>query len=278
MNGDAARDASPIPDLSDYALQLQVLRAWDDEMAKPRHADPKRLLRYGFKLYSQNDEDGIIQEVFRRIGTTARTFVEFGVETGAECNTAKLLIEGWRGLWIEAKADNADAIRRRFAPFLQDGRLMLTQDLVTAENIDTLITTGGLAGEVDLVSIDIDYNDYWVWKAITAVRPRVVAIEYNASLRPPLSLTVPYDPHGSWDGSNFYGASLEALVRLGADKGYRIVGCSIAGVNAFFVRADLCGNRFLEPATAAEHYEPPRHFFHLLPAGHKGRPGPFVAV
>jgi hypothetical protein len=278
MNGDAARDASPIPDLSDYALQLQVLRAWDDEMAKPRHADPKRLLRYGFKLYSQNDEDGIIQEVFRRIGTTARTFVEFGVETGAECNTAKLLIEGWRGLWIEAKADNADAIRRRFAPFLQDGRLMLTQDLVTAENIDALITTGGLAGEVDLVSIDIDYNDYWVWKAITAVRPRVVAIEYNASLRPPLSLTVPYDPHGSWDGSNFYGASLEALVRLGADKGYRIVGCSIAGVNAFFVRADLCGNRFLEPATAAEHYEPPRHFFHLLPAGHKGRPGPFVAV
>jgi hypothetical protein len=278
MNDDAARDASPIPYLSDYALQLQVLRAWDDEMAKPRHADPKRLLRYGFKLYSQNDEDGIIQEVFRRIGTTTRTFVEFGVETGAECNTAKLLIEGWRGLWIEAKADNAGAIRRRFAPFLQDGRLTLTQDLVTAENIDTLITAGGLAGEIDLVGIDIDYNDYWVWKAITAVRPRVVAIEYNASLRPPLSLTVPYDPHGSWDGSNFYGASLEALVRLGADKGYRIVGCSIAGVNAFFVRADLCGNRFLEPATAAEHYEPPRHFFHLLPAGHKGRPGPFVAV
>lgn len=278
MNDDAARDAIPIPDLSDYALQIQVLRAWDDEMAKPRHADPKRLLRYGFKLYSQNDEDGIIQEVFRRIGTTARTFVEFGVETGAECNTAKLLIEGWRGLWIEAKADNADAIRRRFAPFLQDGRLTLTQDLVTAENIDTLITAGGLAGEIDLVGIDIDYNDYWVWKAITAVRPRVVVVEYNASLRPPQSLTVPYDPHESWDGSNFYGASLEALVRLGADKGYRIVGCSIAGVNAFFVRADLCGNRFLEPATAAEHYEPPRHFFHLLPAGHMGRPGPFVAV
>jgi hypothetical protein len=278
MNDDAARDASPIPDLSGYALQLQVLRAWDDELAKPRHADPKRLLRYGFKLYSQNDEDGIIQEVFRRIGTTARTFVEFGVETGVECNTAKLLIEGWRGLWIEAKADNADAIRRRFAPFLQDGRLTLTQDLVTAENIDTLITAGGLAGEIDLVGIDIDYNDYWVWKAMTAVRPRVVVIEYNASLRPPLSLTVPYDPHVSWDGSNFYGASLEALVRLGADKGYRIVGCSIAGVNAFFVRADLCGNRFLEPATAAEHYEPPRHFFHLLPAGHKGQPGPFIAV
>jgi len=271
-------DSIPIPTLSDYALQLEVLRAWDAEMAKPRHADPKRLLRYGFKVYSQNDEDGIIQEIFRRIGTTDRRFVEFGVETGVECNSVKLLIEGWRGLWIEAKPDNVAAIRRRFAPFLNDGRLALKQSLVAAENIDALLAEAGLTGEIDLLGIDIDYNDYWVWKAITAVRPRVVVIEYNASLRPPLSLTVPYDPDGSWDGSNFYGASLEALTRLGVDKGYRLVGCSIAGVNAFFVRADLCSTKFLEPATAAEHYEPPRHFFHLLPAGHKGRPGPFVTV
>ena len=271
-------DIIRIPDLNDYAMQLQVLRAWDEEMAKPRHADPKRLLRYGFKLYSQNDEDGIIQEIFRRLGAGNRTFVEFGVESGVECNSVKLLVEGWRGLWIEAKPDNADAVRRHFASFMQDGKLTLLEDRATAENIDALLGQGGMTGEVDFLGIDIDYNDYWVWKAITAVRPRVIVIEYNASLRPPLSLAVPYDPHGSWDGSNFYGASLEALVRLGADKGYRIVGCSIAGVNAFFVRADLCGTKFLEPATAAEHYEPPRHFFHLLPAGHKGLPGPFVAV
>src|SRR5919204_6377034 len=113
-------DTIPIPALADYAIQLQVLRAWDDEMAKPRHADPKRLLRYGFKLYSQNDEDGIIQEIFRRIGSTDRTFVEFGVETGVECNTAKLLVEGWRGLWIEAKPGNVEAVHRRFAPFMHD--------------------------------------------------------------------------------------------------------------------------------------------------------------
>src|SRR5262245_38103799 len=271
-------DPVPIPDLPDYAMQLQVLRAWDDEIAKPRHADPKRLLRYGFKLYSQNDEDGIIQEIFRRIGTGNRTFVEFGVESGVECNSAKLLVEGFRGLWIEAKADHVAAVRQRFASFIQDGKLKLLGAAVTAENIDALLHKADVTGDIDLLGIDIDYNDYWVWKAISAVRPRVVVIEYNASLRPPLSITVPYDPEGSWDGSNFYGASLEALTRLGADKGYRLVGCSIAGVNAFFVRADLCGTKFLEPATAAEHYEPPRHFFHLLPAGHKGRPGPFVAV
>ena len=272
------RETIPIPTSADYAMQLQVLRAWDKEMAKPRHADPKRLLRYGFKTYSQNDEDGIIQEIFRRVGVGGRTFVEFDVETGIECNSAKLLIEGWRGLWIEAKPENAGAIRRRFAPFLQERKLTLLQRAVTTENIDALMAEGGMGGEIDLLGIDIDYNDYWVWKALTAVRPRAVVIEYNASLRPPVSVTVPYDPGGSWDGSNFYGASLEALVRLGAQKGYRLVGCSIAGVNAFFVRDDLCGGKFLEPATAEEHYEPPRHFFHLLPAGHQGRPGPFVAV
>jgi hypothetical protein len=270
--------AIPIPTLTDYAVQVQVLRAWEDEMAKPRHADSRRLLRYGFKTYAQNDEDGIIQEIFHRIGPTDRTFVEFGVESGVECNSVKLLIEGWRGLWIEAQPDNANAIRGRFAPFLDRRKLTLLESLVRAENIDALLAEGGMGGEIDLLAIDIDYNDYWVWKAVTAVRPRVVVIEYNASLRPPLSLTVPYDPQGRWDGSNFYGASLEALVRLGREKGYHIVGCSVAGVNAFFVRDDLCGDKFLEPATAAEHYEPPRHFFHLLPAGHKGRPGPFVAV
>src|SRR5262245_56277682 len=154
MSNDADADAVPIPTLADYALQLQVLRAWDEEIAKPRHADPRRLLRYGFKTYSQNDEDGIIQEIFRRIGVTSRTFVEFGVESGSECNTAKLLIENWRGLWMEAQPEHAAAIRRRFAPFLADRRLTLKDAKVTAENIDALLGEAGLSGEIDLLGID----------------------------------------------------------------------------------------------------------------------------
>src|SRR4051812_36467635 len=90
--------------LSTFARQMEIARFREDELAKPRHVDPKRLLRYGFKVYSQCDEDGIIQEIFKRIGVVHRTFIEFGVETGIECNTAHLLIQGWRGLWIEAAA------------------------------------------------------------------------------------------------------------------------------------------------------------------------------
>jgi len=263
---------------SRYLAQLRVQRAWEAETAKPRHADPKRLVRCGYKVYSQNDEDGIIAEIFRRIGTTSRTFVEFGVETGVECNTAKLLVEGWRGLWIESTAASTAAIRREFAPFIADGKLVLKESLVTTENINGLIGKAGFSGEIDLLSIDIDGNDYWVWKAINTVDPRVVVIEYNATLRPPMALVVPYRADAQWDGTNHYGASLEALVRLAAAKNYRLVGCSIAGVNAFFVRADLCADRFLEPATAQEHYEPPRHYFHMLPAGHRSHPGPFESV
>src|SRR4029078_1096658 len=126
---------------------------------------------------------------------------------------------------------------------------------------------------------DIDFNDYWVWKAVSAVRPRAVVIEYNAGLHPPLSVTAPYPPNRAGDGTNFFGASLEALVRLGRDKGYRIVGCNISGSNAFFVREDLRADHFLEPATAEEHYEPPRHFFSFLLAGPQApKPGPYVAV
>ena len=260
-------------------VQMNLHRFWAETLAQPRYADPKRLLRYGFKVYSQHDEDGIIQEIFRRIGASKRTFVEFGVESGVECNTVKLLIEGWRGLWIEANAQACKAIASAFDPFLQDRRLTLKQSLVTAENINTLIKSADLDGEIDLLSIDIDFNDYWVWKAIEAVTPRVVVIEYNAGLHPPLSLTVPYEPNRAGDRTNFFGASLEALVRLGRAKGYRVVGCNISGSNAFFVREDLCADHFLEPATAEEHYEPPRHFFSFLLAGPQApKPGPYVAV
>lgn len=258
--------------------EIEVRRFWAELLEQPRYADPRRLLRYGFSVYSQCDEDGILQEIFRRIGLTSRTFVEFGVENGRECNTAKLLVEGWRGLWMDGSQEHVASIRKEFDAFIASGRLTARAVLVTAENINGLLMDGGMAGEIDLLSIDIDNNDYWVWKAIDKVSPRVVAIEYNPVLRPPMSLVVPYDPARRWDGSSYYGASLEALVKLGAAKGYRIVGCNAAGVNAFFVRQDLCGDHFLGPATAEEHYEPERHFLTRLKTGHAKRPGFYETV
>jgi len=259
-------------------FQLDLLRYWADELAKPRHADPKRLLRYGFKVYSQCDEDGIIQEIFRRIGTSNRAFVEFGVETGKECNSVKLLVEGWCGLWLDGDSKCVAQIRSNFQTFIENRHLTVSEAFISAENINSLIEQGGVTGEVDLLSIDIDCNDYWVWKSLTVINPRVVVIEYNAALRPPLSLVIPYDPNRSWDRTNYCGASLGALAGLGCSKGYRLVGCNFSGVNAFFVREDLAGDLFLDPPTAEEHYEPPRYFFGHLASGHPPHPGRFLTV
>jgi hypothetical protein len=259
--------------------QMQLLTMWRNELEDQRYADPKRLQRYGFKVYSQSDEDGIIQEIFRRIGTANQTFVEFGVETGIECNTAKLLIEGWRGLWLDGSVQYVAMIEKAFQSFLADHKLKVKHANVTVENINELLNDAGMTGDIDLLSIDIDYNDYWVWKAINAIKPRVVVIEYNATLRPPMSLTVPYDPTQRWDTrTNYFGASLEALVKLGQSMGYRIVGCNFCGANAFFVRQELCGDLFFEPATAEAHYEPPRYYFVSLRSGHQARPGPYQTV
>jgi hypothetical protein len=263
---------------SERAVQIQLLRLWNEELAKPRHADPKRLLRYGFKVYSQCDEDGILQEIFRRIGTKSRTFVEFGVESGIECNTVKLLMEGWNGLWLDGTAANLAQIRSTFNSQIAEGRLRAIESFITAENINSLIQQGRLSGEIDLLSIDIDMNDYWVWKAIEIVKPRVVVIEYNATLRPPMSLVVPYNPAQTWNGSNYFGASLEALTRLGREKGYRLVGCNFNGGNAFFVDESCAGDHFLDPPTAEEHYEPPRYFVVPVQSGHPVQLGPFVSV
>jgi hypothetical protein len=228
--------------------------------AADRYADPRCLTRFGYRCTSQNDEDGIIDEIFRRIGTTNRQFVEFGVETGVENNTLQLLLAGWGGLWIEANSSAVQTIRRNFAEPLAQQRLRVQEAFVTAEGIEELLQRGGVPAEPDLVSIDIDGNDYWVWKALAQFRPRVVVIEYNASLGRSARIVQPYDPRAVWDHASMaFGASLGALEVLGQEKGYALVGCNLTGLNAFLVRHDCVGDRFLAPYTSAQHFEPPRY-------------------
>lgn len=190
------------------------------------------------KFYSQNKEDGITIGIFGKIGATNRTFVEFGVGVGVECNTAILSLGfGWNGLLIEGKEEAVERGGKYYNKKLKDNahRVKFTHSFVTAENINNLIADNGIAGPIDLLSIDMDGNDYWVWKAITQIKPRVVIIEYNASLGPKVSKTIPYDPKRMWDGTIFHGASLTALTKLGNQMGYKLVAVESRGVNAFFV-------------------------------------------
>lgn len=258
---------------------MEVRRDWTDGLSAPRFQQPGRLQRHGFKSYSQTDEDGIIAEILRRLGAgVPRRFVEFGVENGLECNTLRLLLQGWNGLWIEGAQTHCTEIDTRFPQYLSDRTLVLEQAMVTRGNIDKLLAANKVEGEIGVLSIDIDGNDLWVWQAIEAVRPAVVVIEYNAAWTPPLSVVQEYREDRSWDGSNYFGASLEALTRVGNQKGFNLVGCSYSGVNAFFVRAELAGALFHGPYTAEEHYEPARYWLRFLRSGHQPGMGPLVTV
>ena len=204
------------------------------------------LTRYERKINSQHGEDGIIEAIFARIGTSNKYVVEFGVGSGRECNSAYLARKkGWTGLWMDGKKP-----RRKRA-------LEVRQEFITAENILDLFEKHRVPRNFDLLSIDIDGNDYWVWKKITGFHPRVIIMEYNASVPPSESRTIRYDPAFVWSKTDYYGASLLALARLGEEKGYRLVGCDNSGVNAFFVERSLAEKHFV--AQSVEALYRPRH-------------------
>lgn len=242
-------------------------------VSDPRYDDPLRLERHGYKVYSQSDEDGILAEVFRRIGTTDRRFLEFGVENGLENNTRCLLEQQWSGAWLEGHPGHVSDVETGFGDRIANGRLTVREVIVDRDNINDLIRALALPRDLDLLSIDIDGNDYHVWEAITVVEPRVVVVEYNAKFRPPMRWVMDYEPTHRWDGTDRFGASLETLTDLGRQKGYRLVGCSIAGTNAFFVRSGLAERGFASPPDAAPLYHPARYF--LLPAFVSGHPASY---
>jgi hypothetical protein len=246
--------------LTAQLLQVQ-LQAYEEQLlASPRYAAPGNLARFQHQAFSQHGEDGIIAEIFRRIGVTTRTFVECGVGNGLENNTVYLLQQGWRGAWVDGSEKQVAGIRTAFARQIDQGRLSVARALVTTENVEQVFAAVGVQGQVDLLSLDIDRNTYWVWEALTSIRPRVVVIEYNAQYPPPVDWIVEYRAERAWKNTSYFGASLCAYERLGREKGYALVGCSLNGVNAFFVREELCGDLFDAPFTAARHYEPVRYF------------------
>lgn len=178
------------------------------------------------KIYSQNGEDGITLKIFESIGTTNKYFVEFGVETGIECNTRILRETGWNGLMMDGRFENQD--------------INLHREFITTENINELFKKYGVPNEFDCLSIDVDYNDFFLWHAIRSnFRPRVIIIEVNTTHLPTEDKVCIYNPNYMWDITNYFGASILALKELGEKKGYTLVYAENRGVNLFFIRNDV---------------------------------------
>ncbi len=197
-----------------------------------------------FKVTSQWGEDGIIEHLVKNVVIERDIFVEFGVQDYREANTRFLLTNrNWAGLVMDGSAENVafikqDSIYWRF-------NLKAEHAFLTRDNINKFVAGQGISGDIGLLSIDIDGNDYWVWQAIDCVSPRIVVAEYNALFGPEAPVAVPYEPgfeRNRAHYSNLYwGCSLAALAHLGQAKGYALIGCNSAGNNAFFVRTDVIG-------------------------------------
>jgi hypothetical protein len=198
----------------------------------------------GFRAYSQNEEDGLLLLIFSAVGTTNKICVEIAAGDGRECNTANLILNhGWTGLLVDGDPRNV-ASGRAFFGVARDTWAFppkFVHAWIDAENVNDVVSGHGFVGEIDLLSVDIDGNDYWVWKALDCVRPRVVVIEYHNIWGPDRAVTIPYrsDFKRSPVCRDYAGASLGAMVRLGRAKGYRLVGSNRYCFNAFFVRDDV---------------------------------------
>ena len=248
--------------------QIPIIQEIDRIKENTRCRDPKNLISFGSKVYSQTDEDGIIQEIFTRIGATNKVFVEFGIGNGLENNTLALLFDGWRGLWIDASSRSTNKIKKHFSEIIESEQLKVVNSFITKENINRLISKNIDADEVDLLSVDIDGNDYHIIDSIACITPRVIVVEYNAKFTPPTLYCMDYDETHTWKKDDCFGASLKFFEVNLAKKGYCLVGCNVSGVNAFFVREDLVSDQFSTPFTAEAHYEPARYYLSGYFSGH----------
>jgi hypothetical protein len=254
-------------DRTTYRALEELVRRYDADSAGPPPSTQEALTRHEYRVFSQNGEDGVLAELLRRVGVGERWFVEFGIETGVEGNCVFLAdVMGWSGLFMEPREDAALLLERKYAanPAVHTARA-----LVTPEKVEQLFAAAGVPRELDVLSIDVDGNDYWIWRALKSYSPRIVVIEYNAQWPLHARWVQPYDPERVWQGTDNYGASLGALRSLGESKGYRFVHSELTGNNAFFVREDLdtvLPDAGLVPLRAANHF--------LLGAGHPTHPEP----
>lgn len=244
---------------------IQRLRAQHDEVLMAvgkleshlldTRPEPRSLFDVEFKVFSQFGEDGIIQHLLRKLDRCEETFVEIGTGDYRESNTRFLALNNnWRGLAIDGGQSHMEFVLGTGLAWRHD--VEPVSAFVTTDNVNSLISDNGYAGEIGLLSIDVDGNDYWLWEKVDAVSPAIVVMEYNALFGPDAAVTVPYDP--SFVNSEkhysqlYFGTSVAALKHLADERGYRFVGCNSNGNNAFFVRDDIAGD--LPNLSAAEGY------------------------
>lgn len=201
-----------------------------------------------WRIYSQNGEDGVLRHIFNTIGVTNKTAVEFGVGCGSQNNTRLLADDGWTVFWFDVDHNDTCLHNIRFK------QMMLTPDNIQHEFIHA-----GVPDEFDLLSVDVDGNDYHLRQSLHMYSPRVCVMEYNGTRAADEQYVMPRDDNYSWAGvdDHAFGASLLSLTLLSDSLGYDLVHVEHTGANAFFVRRDV--NQF-ETKTVQQLWRPVRWY------------------
>jgi hypothetical protein len=243
--------------LADQLSQKQIV----NQYVSMRKANllPLPINQVGWRAFSQFDEDGILLYIFSIIGTTNRLAIEIGADCSGdflefpESNITNLIVNhDWQGLIVDASAKNIKKLTRFFKNCRNTSYHppALIKALVDRQNINQLIKKSGLTGEIDLFSLDVDSNDYWLFQALEIIQPRVLVLEFNQFWQSKDAVTIPYQEDAAaftklrTENTDYFGASLEAMTKLAKQKGYRLVALNSFGHNAFFVKANL-GKKFL---------------------------------
>lgn len=247
------------------SLLIQQAEEYDRILEKIQRKMPDNPVLKGYKVYSQNQEDGIMEAIFQRIPHAA-TFMEIGIQDGTECNTLNLLLNRWKGVWIEGDDEQFKKIDTVLGGHSFQDKLSVVREFVDVENISALYKRAAQflgVTEIDFFSLDIDGNDHYVADSLlkNGHRPSVICVEYNSKFPPPMKVKIKYNAKHVWDRTEYQGASLQAFADLFAGYQYTLICCDVTGINAFFVRNDL-----LAPFTVYgvnDLYQPAR--YHLSP-------------
>lgn len=202
-----------------------------------------------FRVFSQFEDDGIIQWLVNKIDIPNKTYIEFGVGDYLESNTRFLMINNnWSGYVLDESEKNTHNIKNYNWFWKYD--LKAEYSFITKENINELMIKSEFQEDLGLLSIDVDGNDYWIWKNINTFSPIILIIEYNSVFGKDNSWTIPYEQNFNRTKAHFsnlyFGASLKALVDLAKEKGYCFIGSNSAGNNAYFIRRDKMNHKLNE--------------------------------
>ena len=232
-------------------LELEFLiKKTRSKLDRLRRPTGEGIQRFERRVYSQHREDGIIDHILRTTGISNTRCVEFGFGP-AQCNCLSLVLDrNFQGLFIDSDSDKVSTLSTYFSRHAVSSRVV--NRFLDVDNINRTIRDAGFAGEVAVLSIDVDGNDYWLWQVLDTCRARLVVIEYNASFGAHRSITVPYEPdfvrYEKHRTGFYHGASLLALEKLAASRGYALIGCDSSGVNAFFLDKALVSENLPEVA------------------------------